>query len=117
MNSARPPGNFKMISCLNELDLCKLFLLNDNLTYTIIQLKRVRGGVGYQFTFDLCHIFSYSCALPIWIKEEKEEEKRITNKYGTSPDSRIMQRSTISAAASNIKSRALTLKRASTAYP
>ena len=27
-----PPGNFVMLSRLNRLDLCGLFLLNDNLT-------------------------------------------------------------------------------------
>ena len=38
-----PPGNFEMLSCLNELDLCGLFLkLNKSIGQDVIQSKKVR---------------------------------------------------------------------------
>ena len=39
-NSAIPPGNFEMLSRLNELDLCGLFKLNNRLGQVVIQLKK-----------------------------------------------------------------------------
>ena len=44
-NSAIPPGNFEMLSRHNNLDLCRLFKLNNSLGQVVIQSKKKSAQV------------------------------------------------------------------------